>query len=223
MFDKSKIKGVIFDLDGVICSTDELHYQAWKALADEIGVYFDRQINGRLRGVSRMASLEIILEKSDKTYSEEEKLALAEKKNDVYRKLLGKMGPEDVSDEVRSTLVALRERGYRLSIGSSSKNTPLILERTDARRYFDAVSDGNNITRSKPDPEGYLLAAHRLGVAPQQAFVFEDSLAGLQAGRAGGMTVIGLATTLPAEKIAPLADRVIDHFVGITPENIIAH
>lgn len=200
MFDKSKIKGVIFDLDGVICSTDELHYQAWKALADEIGVYFDRQINGRLRGVSRMASLEIILEKSDKTYSEEEKLALAEKKNDVYRKLLGKMGPEDVSDEVRSTLVTLRERGYRLSIGSSSKNTPLILERTDARRYFDAVSDGNNITRSKPDPEVFLKAAQFLNLDPCECVVVEDATAGIDAGVAGGFFTAAIGAACGYER-----------------------
>ena len=171
MFNKDDIKGVIFDLDGVICSTDELHYLAWKELADSIGVYFDRQINSRLRGVSRMASLDIILERSEKKYSQEEKEALAAEKNEAYRKLLERMSPSDVSDEVRSTLTALREKGLRLSIGSSSKNTPLILERTDARRYFDAVSDGNNITRSKPDPEVFLKAAEFIGLAPSVCLV----------------------------------------------------
>lgn len=186
MFDKRNIKGIIFDLDGVICSTDELHYRAWKELADRIGVYFDRTINGRLRGVSRMASLDIILERSDVNYSQAEKEALAESKNETYRKLLGGMGPSDVSDEVRTTLTALRERGYKLAIGSSSKNTPLILERTGARCYFDAVSDGNNITRSKPDPEVFLKAAQFIGLKPEECVVVEDATAGIDAGADGG-------------------------------------
>ena len=116
-------KGIIFDLDGVICFTDQYHYQAWKKLADERSIPFDEEINKRLRGVSRMDSLEIILEKADRTYTDEEKEQMAEEKNDTYRELLGQMSPADLSDEVRDTLRELRNRGFKLAIGSSSKNT----------------------------------------------------------------------------------------------------
>ena len=119
-----KYQGIIFDLDGVICSTDEYHYRAWKALADRLGIPFDRERNNLLRGVSRMQSLEIILEKSDKTYTNEEKAAFAEEKNSLYRQLLGQMSPADLSDDVKTALTALRGAGLRLAIGSSSKNTP---------------------------------------------------------------------------------------------------
>ena len=130
-----KFKGVIFDLDGVICFTDKFHYQAWKKLADRLGIEFDEKINDRLRGVSRMASLEIILEKSARAYSDAEKESFAAEKNDAYRALLENMGKSDVSEEVRDTLSELRARGVLLAIGSSSRNTPLILEKkSEAKR-----------------------------------------------------------------------------------------
>lgn len=184
------IKGIIFDLDGVICCTDEYHYLAWKEMADSMGVYFDREINNRLRGVSRMASLEIILERYDgPALSQEEKEALATKKNDIYRGLLSRMTPADLPVEVKETLDALRAGGLKLSIGSSSKNAPFILERIGLNGYFDAVSDGNNITRSKPDPEVFLKAAEFLGLEPGACIVVEDAVAGAEAGHAGGFTV----------------------------------
>ena len=124
-----KYKGIIFDLDGVICSTDVYHYQAWKKIADENGIYFDETINNRLRGVSRMESLEIILEKSDVKFSEAEKELLAEEKNEYYKELLKKMTEADLSAEVKETLDALRDKGLKLAIGSSSKNTKIILGR----------------------------------------------------------------------------------------------
>ena len=184
-----KYKGIIFDLDGVICSTDEYHYRAWKQLADRIGVPFDRTVNNRLRGVSRMESLEIILEKSPVAYSEAEKQAMAAEKNELYRTLLAQMSPRDLSDEVRETLERLRAAGLWLAIGSSSKNTPLILGRIGLDNWFDAVSDGNNITRSKPDPEVFLKAAGMLQLSPADCLVVEDALSGAQAGHAGGFAV----------------------------------
>lgn len=184
-----KYKGIIFDLDGVICSTDEYHYRAWKQLADRIGVPFDRTVNNRLRGVSRMESLEIILEKSPVAYSKAEKQAMAAEKNELYRTLLAQMSPRDLSDEVRETLERLRAAGLRLAIGSSSKNTPLILGRIGLDNWFDAVSDGNNITRSKPDPEVFLKAAGMLQLSPADCLVVEDALSGAQAGHAGGFAV----------------------------------
>ena len=179
-------QGIIFDLDGVICSTDEYHYLAWKALADRLGIPFDRERNNLLRGVSRMDSLNIILEKSDKTYSDEEKTAFAEEKNTLYRQLLGRMSPADLSDDVRTTLEALRKAGAKLAIGSSSKNTPFILERIGLAGFFDAVADGNCITRSKPDPEVFLKAAEMIRLSPRDCLVVEDAHAGVQAAVAGG-------------------------------------
>ncbi len=185
-----KLQAVIFDLDGVICFTDEYHYRAWKAMADELGIPFDRTSNNRLRGVSRMASLEIILEQyHGPALSTEDKLRLAEKKNVLYREFLRQMSPADLSGEVRRTLDALKGMGLKLAIGSSSRNTPFILERIGLGGYFDAVSDGNSITRSKPDPEVFLKAAEMLGIAPERCLVVEDAVSGAQAGHAGGMLV----------------------------------
>ena len=192
-----KYKGVIFDLDGVICSTDHYHYLAWKALADRLGIYFDETINYRLRGVSRMASLDIILERYDGTLSEEEKLAAAEEKNNTYRELLKEMSPADLSPEVKQTLDALRAKGLLLGIGSSSKNTKFILSQIGLGDYFDKISDGTNITRSKPDPEVFLKGAEYLGLEPKDCLVVEDAKAGIQAALAAGMdaAAIGDATS----------------------------
>ncbi len=178
---------VIFDLDGVICYTDEYHYQAWKAMADSIGVSFDREINNRLRGVSRMASLDIVLEKYHGELSEAEKEELADQKNEIYKKLLAQMSPADLSDEVKSTLDELRRRGYQLAIGSSSRNAPFILRQIGLGEYFDAVSDGNNITRSKPDPEVFEKAAKMLWVGAKRCLVVEDAVSGAEAAHKGGM------------------------------------
>ena len=182
-----KYRAVIFDLDGVICHTDQYHYQAWKAVADELGIYFDEHINNRLRGVSRMESFNIILERYNGEMSQEEKEAYTEKKNSIYKELLNNMSPGDLSPEVRETLDALREKGCRHAIGSSSKNAGFILGQLGLGNYFDAVSDGNNITRSKPDPEVFVKAAQFLGEKPEDCLVVEDAEAGLQAAIAGGM------------------------------------
>lgn len=196
-----KYQGIIFDLDGVICSTDEYHYQAWQALADKIGAMgFCRADNARQRGVSRMESLEVVLEKTPKHYSQEEKLALAQWKNDAYRRLLEKMSPADLSKEVKETLDALRKKGLLLAIGSSSKNAPFILERIGLGNYFDQICDGNNITHSKPDPEVFLLAAARLGLAPKSCLVVEDAFSGIDAGIAGGFDTAAIGDATRYEK-----------------------
>lgn len=187
------IKGIIFDLDGVIVFTDHYHYLAWKRIADEMGICFDETINNRLRGVSRMESLDIILENyHGEPLSEKEKVELAEKKNDFYRELLKEMSPESVSPEVRTTLQTLRERGYKLSIGSSSKNTKTILARVQLTDAFDAISDGTNITRSKPDPEVFLKAAQFLDLDAENCAVIEDAFAGIDAACAAGMISVGI-------------------------------
>ena len=188
-----KIKGLIFDLDGVLVFTDKFHYQAWKTMADELGVYFDETINHRLRGVSRMDSLEIILERYEgPDLSLREKEKLAEKKNEIYRTLLESMTPDDVTKEVRDTLTKLREKGYKLAIGSSSKNAKFILEKVELKDAFDAISDGNNIPKSKPDPEVFLKAAEYLGLPPKACMVVEDAEAGIEAAKKGGMYAAGI-------------------------------
>ena len=212
-----KFKAVIFDLDGVICSTDEYHYLAWKALADIIGVTnFTREDNKLQRGVSRMESLEVVLKKANKKYSDEEKVKLAETKNDIYKSMLASMSEKDLGADVSSTLDALRERGMKLAIGSSSKNTPFILERLGLGNYFDAVADGNCVTHSKPDPEVFLKAAEYLNIQPCDCLVVEDAVAGVNAGIAGGFKVAGLGeakeyakTTYPINKFSDLL-KVID-------------
>ena len=183
-------KGIIFDLDGVICSTDEYHYRAWKRMADTMGVYFDRTINNRLRGVARMECLEIILERYEgEPLTAEKKVALTTLKNDMYRESLKEMSTADLSEEVKTTLDTLRARGLKLAIGSSSKNAPFILGQLGLGTYFDAISDGNNITRSKPDPEVFLKAAGFLGLEPADCLVVEDAVSGAEAGHAGGFKV----------------------------------
>lgn len=190
----NNIYAIIFDLDGVICSTDRYHYLAWKALADRLGIPFDEQKNRLLRGVSRMESLEIILGEHSADYSEEQKVAMADEKNEIYKKFLAAMTPGDLSKEVRMTLHTLRQRGYLLAIGSSSKNTRQILNQLGLGDFFDAVADGTQISRSKPDPEVFLLAASMLGVRPENAVVIEDAQSGVRAAKAGRFRAIGIRT-----------------------------
>jgi beta-phosphoglucomutase len=180
-------RAVIFDLDGVIVSTDVMHYQAWKSVAGDQGIYFDEQINNRLRGVSRMESLDIILERAPRTYSAAEKQILAETKNARYVGLLQDLSPSDVPEEVTMVLGALRAAGIKIAVGSSSRNTPLILKQIGLQREFDAVADGNDIERSKPAPDVFLVAARRLGVEPDECLVVEDAEAGIEAAKAAGM------------------------------------
>ena len=182
-----KYQAIIFDLDGVICFTDEYHYRAWKQMADGMKIPFDRKVNKRLRGVSRMESLEIILEQyQGPELTQLDKEALAEKKNDIYKESLKQMSPADLSDEVKTTLEKLRSMGLALAIGSSSKNTKFILHQIGLEGFFDEISDGTNITRSKPDPEVFLKAAEYLGKEPKECLVIEDARAGIDAALAGG-------------------------------------
>ena len=195
------IKGIIFDLDGVLISTDKFHYQAWKTIADEEGIYFDEEINNRLRGVSRMASLDIILEKSEKKYTKEEKEALATKKNDFYRSLLSSLSPKDLSKDVKSAIKKLYEDGYHLAIGSSSKNTKYILERLDITNAFDYIVDGSMITNTKPDPEVFNKAQEGLGLKKEECIVIEDAKAGIDAAKAAGMIAVGIGDASSYKKV----------------------
>lgn len=205
-----KWKGIIFDLDGVLCSTDQYHYMAWKRVADQLPVYFDEEINQRLRGVSRAESLEIILEKYTGTplHTLEKQKILAEK-NQIYRTALEQMNEQDLSAEVRDTILRLREKGYSLAVGSSSKNARFILGRlglyaasaghtgkeadmtiekkTGLANVFDAIIDGTQITHSKPHPEVFQKAAAELGLKPKVCLVVEDAAAGVEAAHRAGM------------------------------------
>lgn len=187
------IKGIIFDLDGVLVSTDEMHYQAWKRLAEELGITgFNKEDNRRQRGVSRMASLEVVLEKSDKVYSEKEKIVLADKKNSYYLDLLESMDDSAVLVGVKEVLWNLRKKGLRLAVGSASKNAPAILEKTGLLPYLDEVSCGLDTTKSKPNPEVFLIAAQKLGLPAEECLVVEDSAAGIEAAKAGNMLSLGV-------------------------------
>ncbi|MBQ7995231.1 MAG: beta-phosphoglucomutase [Bacilli bacterium] len=194
-----EIKGIIFDLDGVILSTDDFHYQAWKSLATRLGIPFDREKNNRLRGVSRLASLEIVLEGYH--FSDEDKNAFAEEKNNTYRELLNNLTPESVSEDTRDTLDELKRRGYKIAIGSSSKNTKLILSRVGLLNAFDAIADGEDIKKSKPDPEVFLVAAKRLGLNPTNCVVVEDAFAGIEAAIAGGFLPVAIGDATNCQSV----------------------
>ncbi len=197
------IKAVIFDLNGVLVTTDELHFEAWKALADKLGINdFTKADNVRQRGVSRMASLEVVLEKTDRAFSEEEKLALAEEKNEIYVRSLSALSETDVLSGANEFIDYLKSKGIKTAVGSASKNTPLILEKTKLAGKFDAVSCGLDTTKSKPDPEVFLIAAKKLGVAPCDCVVVEDSDAGIEAAKTGGMYAIAVG----AAEYNPKAD-----------------
>lgn len=203
------ITSVLFDLDGVIVFTDKYHYRAWKKIADELGIYFDEEINNRLRGVSRMDSLDIILEQyKGEALSSEKKQELATRKNDYYREYLGNMSPRDVSDSVRDTLAKLRKRGYNIALGSSSKNAKYILEKVNLLDAFDVISDGTNIVNSKPNPEVFVKAANSLDQPCNRCLVVEDAEAGINAGKSAGMATVAIGDAAESH----IADRDIKDF-----------
>ena len=213
MKDFCAVEAIIFDLDGVLLSTDQYHYAAWKELADELEIPFCEKDNLAFRGVSRMDCMELLLlKRKDLLLTEEEKIAYATKKNERYRSLLENITPAFVSREVRETLRVLRERGYRLAVGSSSKNSKFILEKTDLTQCFHAIVDGNDISRSKPDPEVFLKAAEALGALPERCAVIEDAEAGLSAAVGGGM----LPSAIGEAKGSPLARISIDSLGELT-------
>ena len=195
------IKAVIFDLDGVLVSTDFLHYSAWKRLADEEGIVgFCEEDAIRQRGVSRMDSLEILLEKSQKDYTKSQKEELADRKNGYYVDSLSQVDENSILSGVTEFISALKEKGMLLGVGSASKNAPLILEKTDLLKFMDAVVCGLEVTRSKPDPQVFLMAAEKLGVTPENCLVIEDADVGVEAAKSGGMyaLAVGAAKNNPA-------------------------
>lgn len=182
------IKGVIFDLDGVIVSTDELHYEAWKKLAEELGITdFTKEDNEKQRGVSRMESLEVVLAKGSRQYSEEEKVQLADRKNNYYKEMLKTLDKSALLPGSEETLLKLKEKNILIALGSASKNAITILKQIEIYDLFNEISSGLDVTRSKPDPQVFLVAAQKLGLDPGECLVVEDSKAGIVAAKAGGM------------------------------------
>lgn len=205
----------LFDLDGVLVDTARYHYLAWKELAEGLGFTFTEAHNERLKGVSRMASLEILLEVGGLSgrFSSAEKDEMAARKNQRYVDLISSMDPSEILPGVLELLQELRSRGVKTALGSASKNAPSILTRVGLEPWFDAVVDGNAVAKAKPDPEVFLLGARRLGIAPRDCVVFEDAEAGLQAAKAGGMTALGLGR----RQDLPSADEVFPNLVGFDP------
>ena len=188
------LKGCIFDLDGVIVDTAKYHFLAWKRLTDQLGIHFTEEDNERLKGVSRMASLEIILDIGKKKYDEELKQKYATLKNKWYIDYINKMTPDEILPGSLEFIKELRNANIRTAIGSASKNTPMILERVGILKLFDAVADGNIISKAKPDPEVFLKAAEMTGIKPGKCIVFEDAVAGVQAALNAGMICIGVGS-----------------------------
>lgn len=191
-----KFKGVIFDLDGVIVSTDDFHFQAWSKLAEREGIFFNREINHRLRGVSRKESLEIILEQSHKSYTEAEKEEMMTFKNDIYRESLSALSKKDILPGILDFLSFLKERGIKTAIGSSSKNTLPILSYIGLTSQFDAIVDGTMIERSKPDPEVFTKAGLAMNVIPRECLVIEDAVAGIEAAKRAEMSAVAVSDAL---------------------------
>jgi beta-phosphoglucomutase len=190
------IKACIFDLDGVIVDTAKYHFIAWQRLANELGIELTKEENENLKGVSRMETLEIILTKGNQqnNFTQEEKVALSEKKNDWYREFITKMDESEVLPGVIEFLDTLQANNYKIALGSASRNAPTILEVTKMTHYFEVIIDGNKTTRSKPDPQVFQMGAAGLGVEPNEAVVFEDSYKGVDAALAGGFYAIGIGS-----------------------------
>lgn len=201
------IQAVIFDLDGVIIDTAHYHYIAWKRLASEFGITLTPAHNELLKGVSRMRSLEIILSLGNIALSQEQKELLAEKKNTWFVEYIESIRPEEIFPGVLDLIQNLRKRKIKIGLASSSKNAPRVIELLGIARDFDTLIDGTMINQTKPDPEIFLLAAHRLGVDPAHCLVFEDAEAGVEAARAAGMKCVGVGQPSQLGK----ADKVIAH------------
>jgi len=200
------IEGCIFDLDGVLVDTAVFHYHAWKRLANSLGADFSESDNEKLKGISRMESLRLILSWIDQPKSPEAMHKLANRKNDWYLELVAQMSPEDVLPGSRELLSALRKSGLPIALGSASKNARMILEKTALISYFDEIVDGNLVSLSKPHPAVFQKGAELLGIEPFGCLVFEDAVAGIQAARNAGMNVIGIgdpAVLYEADRIFP--------------------
>ncbi len=194
------VKALIFDLDGVIVDTAHYHYLAWKRLAQELGFDLTLDQNELLKGVSRMRSLDIILDLGGIKLSDSEKERIANKKNSWFVEYVNGMKPEEIFPGVKELLRSIRAKGLKVALASSSKNAPAVIRLLNIQNEFDTVVDGNMIIHSKPDPEIFLLAAKKLGIEPASCVVFEDAEAGVEAALAAGMKCVGIGSTLQLGK-----------------------
>jgi len=188
----AQLEAIIFDLDGVLTDTAKFHYIAWRKIANDFGFDIGHEDNERLKGVSRVRSLEIILEVGGIEVSAEEKERLALQKNDHYQTFIKKMTPDDILPGMADLLTECKAAGLKLAVGSASKNAPVILPQLGLGDFFDHVVDGNMVTKAKPDPEVFIRAAELLGVSPENTVVFEDAIAGVKAARSGGFFCVGI-------------------------------
>ena len=212
------IKGFLFDLDGVIVDTAVFHFQAWRRLAQKLGGDFTEEQNEQLKGVSRVDSLNKIIEWTGANVSDEEFQSLMVEKNEWYLELVQGLGPQDALPGALNFLQTAYDQGIKIALGSASKNAPMILEKLGITPLFTAIIDGNNVVNGKPHPEVFLKGAEALGLEPSECVVFEDSIAGVQAAKTGGMSSVGIgdAETLQADI----------HFTALgdtTPEALVAH
>lgn len=188
------IKACLFDLDGVIVDTAKYHYLAWKRLANELGFDFTEEDNERLKGVSRVKSLEILLEIGNVTLDEKKQIELAEKKNNWYVDNISKIDETELLPGVLDFIKNLKKSNVKVVLGSASKNALMILDKTGITKYFDAIIDGNKVAKAKPDPEVFILGAKEVGINPSNCLVFEDAEAGVEAALKGGMKVVGIGS-----------------------------
>lgn len=209
-------KGFIFDLDGVIVDTAKYHFLAWKKLANDLGIDFTEEENEQLKGVSRVKSLEKILAWGNKTLSEKDFKAQMAKKNEDYLDHIAKMDESEILPDVPKILNYLSENNQPISLGSASKNARTILERVNLKEKFDAIVDGNDVTKAKPDPEVFLIAAKLLDIEPEDCIVFEDSVAGVEAANVANMTSIGIGS----ENVLGHAKYVFKDFTEISEDFI---
>jgi len=211
------LSACIFDLDGVIVDTAVYHYQAWKKLANELGFDFTEADNEKLKGISRVKSLELILEWGGVVKDETERHELATRKNEGYLEMINKMTPDEILPGVKDLLEALKAAGIKTALGSASKNSAIILKNTGLLSYFDVIVDGNMVSASKPDPEVFVTGAKLLGVDPASCIVLEDAIAGVEAAKAGGMKVVGIG----AKEVLKDADLVVTGLNELTIEKLL--
>ncbi len=186
------VKAIIFDLDGVLTDTAHYHFQAWQALAQQLGIDFTEQDNEQLKGVDRLGSLRWILAKANRQLSPEQESQLMQQKNQHYLELIAHMSPADLFAGVQPLFAALRQNGIKIGLASASKNAAMVVERLGIASQFDYIADANNVQNSKPDPEVFLLAAKGLGVAAEHCVGVEDAVAGIEAINRAGMQAIGI-------------------------------
>jgi len=211
------IKGIIFDLDGVLVTTDEYHFRSWQKISAEEGIYFTWEMNNNFRGVGRMECVDILVSKSNKKYTQEEKNNIAIRKNNYFAESLQNLEASVIMPGTLNILIALRNRGIKIGVGSNSRNARSIIEKLNMQDMFDVITDGFDIKNSKPDPEVFLLTAKRLGLENNECIVVEDAVAGIEAAHAAGMRALGIGT---ADRLTK-AEKVVKNLSEITVDELL--